>query len=106
MRRAQSPSQMSSTPSARSVAGIGLAAFLALLASDPALAQALDPVVRSATIIRDTGIAIGLITMTAAIGFAGIKVAWMGANFRDVSNLVFGGALAGGAAAIAAIVFA
>ena len=106
MRRAQSPSQTPSTASVRSVTTAGLAALLALLATDPALAQALEPVVRSATIIRDTVIAIGLLLMTAAVVFAGIRVAWMGASFRDVSNLVFGGALAGGGAAIAAIFFA
>lgn len=75
----------------------------ALLMADPAAAQALQPVVRSATIIRDTVVGIALLVMTAAIGIAGFRVAFAGASFRDVSNLVVGGALAGGAAAIAAI---
>jgi type IV secretion system protein VirB2 len=73
------------------------------LMTDPAIAQALAPVVRSATIIRDTVVAVALLVMTAAIGIAGFRVAFSGASFRDVSNLVIGGALAGGAAAIAAI---
>jgi type IV secretion system protein VirB2 len=73
------------------------------LMTDPSIAQALAPVVRSATIIRDTVVAIALLVMTAAIGIAGYRVAFSGASFRDVSNLVVGGALAGGAAAIAAI---
>jgi type IV secretion system protein VirB2 len=85
--------------------GIGAAAVAAsaLLAADPALAQALAPVVRGATIIRDTVVAIALLIMTAAVGIAGFRIAFSGASFRDVSNLVVGGALAGGAAAIAAI---
>lgn len=74
-----------------------------LLMADPAAAQALQPVVRGATIIRDTVVGIALLVMTAAIGIAGFRVAFAGASFRDVSNLVVGGALAGGAAAIAAI---
>jgi hypothetical protein len=82
------------------LASVGLAA---LLLSDPAAAQALAPVVRGATIIRDTVVAIALLVMTAAIGIAGFRVACAGATFRDVANLVVGGALAGGAAAIAAI---
>ena len=73
------------------------------LMTDPVVAQALAPVVRSATIIRDTVVAVALLVMTAAIGIAGFRVAFSGASFRDVSNLVIGGALAGGAAAIAAI---
>lgn len=73
------------------------------LMADPVMAQALAPVVRSATIIRDTVVAVALLVMTAAIGIAGFRVAFSGASFRDVSNLVIGGALAGGAAAIAAI---
>lgn len=75
----------------------------ALLMAEPAAAQALQPVVRATTIIRDTVVAIALLVMTAAIGIAGFRVAFSGATFRDVSNLVMGGALAGGAAAIAAI---
>jgi type IV secretion system protein VirB2 len=74
-----------------------------LLMTDPAAAQALQPVVRATTIIRDTVVGIALLVMTAAIGIAGFRVAFSGASFRDVSNLVMGGALAGGAAAIAAI---
>jgi hypothetical protein len=73
------------------------------LMTDPVVAQALAPVVRSATIIRDTVVAIALLVMTAAVGIAGFRVAFTGASFRDVSSLLVGGALAGGAAAIAAI---
>ena len=78
----------------------------ALLASQPALAQALEPVVRVSTIARDTVIGITLLLMTVAVGLAGYKIAFGGANFRDVSGLLFGGAVCGAAAAIAAVFIA
>ena len=74
-----------------------------LAASNPALAQALAPVVRGATIARDTIVAITLLLMTVGVGIAGYKIMFAGASFRDVSNLLFGGALAGAAAGIAAV---
>lgn len=94
------------TKTSRKSAGLASAVFLAAVATvvcDPAAAQALAPVVRGATIIRDTVVGIALLVMTVAVGVAGFRVAFAGASFRDVSNLVVGGALAGGAAAIAAI---
>ena len=74
-----------------------------LAATNPAFAQALEPVVRGATIARDTIVGITLFLMTVAVGLAGYKIAFSGASFRDVSSLMFGGAICGGAAAIAAI---
>ena len=75
----------------------------ALAAANPAMAQALEPVVRGATIARDTVVAITLLLMTVGVGMAGYKIMFAGASFRDVSNLLFGGANAGAAAAIAAV---
>lgn len=75
----------------------------ALAATNPAMAQALEPVSRAANIVRDTVVGITLVMMTIAVGIAGYKIAFAGANFRDVSNLVFGGAVCGAAAAIAAV---
>ena len=75
----------------------------ALVATSPVMAQALEPVSRAATIVRDTVVGITLLMMTIAVGIAGYKIAFAGANFRDVSNLVFGGAVSGAAAAIAAV---
>ena len=69
----------------------------ALAASNPAMAQALEPVVRGATIARDTVVAITLLLMTVGVGMAGYKIMFAGASFRDVSNLLFGGAIAGAA---------
>jgi hypothetical protein len=77
-----------------------------LAATSPATAQALAPVVRGATIARDTVVAITLVLMTVGVGIAGYKIMFAGASFRDVSNLLFGGALAGAAAAIAAVFIA
>ena len=75
----------------------------ALAASNPTMAQALEPVVRAATIARDTVVAITLLLMTVGVGMAGFKIMFAGASFRDVSNLLFGGAVAGAAAAIATV---
>lgn len=74
-----------------------------LAATNPAFAQALEPVVRGATIARDTIVGITLLLMTVAVGIAGYKIAFSGATFRDVTGLMLGGAICGGAAAIAAI---
>jgi hypothetical protein len=78
----------------------------AIAATSPAMAQALEPVVRGATIARDTIVAITLLLMTVGVGMAGYKIMFAGASFRDVSNLLFGGAIAGAAAAIAAVFIA
>lgn len=78
----------------------------ALAATSPAMAQALEPVVRGATIARDTVVAITLLLMTVGVGMAGYKIMFAGASFRDVSNLLFGGAIAGAAAGIAAVFMA
>jgi hypothetical protein len=84
----------------------GAAVLAALFATSPAMAQALEPVVRGATIARDTVVAITLLLMTVGVGMAGYKIMFAGASFRDVSNLLFGGAIAGAAAAIAAVFIA
>lgn len=87
----------------RCVFTVAAAGAMALLMTDPATAQALAPVVRASTIVRDTVVGICLLLLTAAIGIAGYRIAFAGASFRDVANLVIGGAIAGGAAAIATI---
>ena len=72
-------------------AAIALLVFgAALAATSPAMAQALEPVVRGATIARDTVVAITLLLMTVGVGMAGYKIMFAGASFRDVSNLLFG----------------
>lgn len=95
--------RLSSQPGATRIV-VSLAVLAAALSvASPAMAQALAPVVRGATIARDTVVAITLVLMTVGVGIAGYKIMFSGATFRDVSNLLFGGALAGAAAAIAAV---
>ena len=98
------PSHLKFSSSAARRAGVVATLLgMGLAACNPAWAQALDPVVRGATIARDTIVAITLLLMTVGVGLAGYKIMFAGASFRDVSNLLFGGALAGAAAAIAAV---
>ena len=83
---------------------LGLALMIASLGMvEPAMAQALAPVVRASTIVRDTVTAVCLLLLTAAWGMAGYKIAFAGANFRDVSANIIGGAVAGSAATMAAL---
>lgn len=83
-----------------------LAMTITTLGMEPAMAQALAPVVRASTIVRDTVTGVCLLLLTAAWGMAGYKVAFAGANFRDVSANIIGGAIAGGAATMAALFIA
>ena len=90
----------------RAFPAMAAAYYLYVADADAAMAQALEPVVRGATIARDTVVAITLLLMTVGVGMAGYKIMFAGASFRDVSNLLFGGAIAGAAAAIAAVFIA
>jgi type IV secretion system protein VirB2 len=95
---------ISKTPATSHRNALALACLVsALAATSPVMAQALEPVARAANIARDTVVGITLVMMTIAVVIAAYKIMFAGANFRDVSNLVFGGAVAGGAAAIAAV---
>jgi len=82
---------------------IGAAMLATAMLADPATAQALEPVVRAGTIIRDTVVGLCLLLLTTAWGIAGYKIAFTSANVRDVSGNIIGGAIAGGAAALAAV---
>ncbi len=82
---------------------LAVAMTIATLGMEPAMAQALAPVVRASTIVRDTVVGVALLLLTAAWGMAGYKVAFAGANFRDVSANIIGGAIAGSAGAMAAL---
>ncbi|MEY8876934.1 MAG: TrbC/VirB2 family protein [Leptothrix sp. (in: b-proteobacteria)] len=74
----------------------------------PLLAHAGIPS-KPATIVTNivtmlTGLGVGL--FTAACMWTGYKMAFAGAQFRDVSNILWGGVLAGGAAGFAGWLFA
>ena len=87
----------------RKTVAFATATALAVLASTPAYAQVLQPVVNASALIQNTVTAVALGLMTIAVTVAGYKIMFAGANFRDVSNLLIGGAVSGGAAAIAAL---
>lgn len=84
-----------------------LLATLAVLCL-PALAHAGLP--DKPTLIVDNIVtllaSVGVGLFTAACMWVGYKMAFSGAQFRDVSNILWGGVLAGGAAGFAAWLFA
>jgi TrbC/VIRB2 pilin len=82
---------------------LALLMVTAVLMTDPAMAQVLEPVRRTSNIIRDTMVAICLAVLTVAWGIAGYKVAFQGADFRSVTGPIVGGAMAGSAAIMAAL---
>lgn len=85
-------------------AALGAVTFAASMALvDPVLAQALEPVNRASNIMRDTIVTVCLAILTIAWGVAGFKIAFAGANFRDMSGPIIGGAIAGSAATLAAV---
>ena len=68
--------------------------------------RSLPPGTTARAVHRDRGASIADLTPTSAWGMAGYKVAFAGANFRDVSANIIGGAIAGGAATMAALFIA
>lgn len=68
-----------------------------------AQAQVFQPVVTISTLLLNTLTAITLVVGTIAVCIAGWKILFQGASFRDVSNLLIGGAVSGGAGTIAAL---
>ncbi|WP_051244494.1 TrbC/VirB2 family protein [Azohydromonas australica] len=82
-----------------------LSAFLAAvaLASLPMAAHAgLPDIAGKANAIAAWLIGAGLAVMTGAVVWAGFRVLFQGADFRSLSNLLWGGLLIGGAAIFAA----
>lgn len=74
---------------------------LVLLTSSPAFAQIskVNTVMANVQAVL-TGVAVTIFTIT--IMWAGFKLAWQHAKWSDISNIVIGGILVGGAAGIAA----
>lgn len=88
---------------------LAAAAFLTLLALAPELAHATastDKVTDAVTNITALLTAVGIGIVTIAVMMAGYKMAFQGARLVDVSNVLIGGTLAGGAAGLAAWIFA
>lgn len=74
-------------------------ASMTVLAS-PAFAQ-ISKVNSVMTAVQTTLTGVSVAAFTVAIIWAGFKMAWSGAKWADVSNIVFGGILVGGASGIA-----
>jgi hypothetical protein len=79
-------------------AAIGTATML----TSRAYAAALGPVTAGNQIIADTVLAVTLPAMTACWGYVGIKHMWGGQQLQELAKPLWGGVIAGGAAAFAA----
>lgn len=80
-------------------------ALLLFVAASPALAGAgggFDKVEETADEVVELLVTIAVVVVTAAIMWAGYKMIWAGAKLADVANILIGGTLIGGAAALAA----
>lgn len=73
-----------------------------LMAAQPAFAQ-IDKVNTTMTMIQNVLVGVSLIAFTIALMWAGFKMAFQHAKWSEISNIVIGGILVGGAAAIAAL---
>ncbi len=78
-------------------------ALLSLFAMAPslALAQGFDKINTTVTSIQTLMVTISVAVVTIAIIWAGFKMIFQGARLSDVANVLVGGAIIGGAAAIA-----
>jgi type IV secretion system protein VirB2 len=78
-------------------------ALLSLVAMAPslALAQGFDKISTTVTSIQTLMVTISVAVVTIAIIWAGFKMIFQGARLSDVANVLVGGAIIGGAAAIA-----
>ena len=99
MKANQSQAQAKSTVPTGLKASV-LMLFVALV-SNPAFAQIskVNSVMANVQAVL-TGVAVTIFTIT--IMWAGFKLAWQHAKWSDISNIVIGGILVGGAAGIAA----
>ena len=99
----QSRTQISfSSRSSKLLAGMALA--LALLPPRIALAQGFDKINTTITNVNTILVTISIAVVTIAIIWAGFKMIFQGARLADVSNVLIGGTLVGGAAAFASYI--
>lgn len=71
------------------------------MSATPAFAQ-LQKVTTTLTMIQTTLVSIAVVCLTIAIIWAGFKMIFQHARWTDISNIIIGGILIGGSAAIAA----
>ncbi len=78
-------------------------ALLGLAALSPSLtlAQGFEKINTTVTSIQTLMVTISVAVVTIAIIWAGFKMIFQGARLSDVANVLVGGAIIGGAAAIA-----
>ncbi len=82
------------------LAPLGIAG-LQLLASPATLAQGFDKVNQTVMNVNAILVTISIAIVTIAIIWAGFKMIFQGARLADVANVLIGGTLIGGAAAMA-----
>lgn len=85
----------------RSWRSTALTAAIIGTTTSPAFAQ-LDKVATTMTTIQVMLVSISVITLTIAIMWAGYKMIFDHARWTDISNILIGGILIGGATSIAA----
>ena len=76
-------------------------AVLMACASQVALAQGFDKINTTVTNVNTILVTISIAVVTIAIIWAGFKMIFQGARLVDVSNILIGGTLIGGAGAMA-----
>jgi type IV secretion system protein VirB2 len=89
-----------------SIRALAQQATAAVLANLPALAtaQGFERISTTVTNVQTLLVTISVAVVTIAIIWAGFKMIFQGARLSDVANVLIGGALIGGAAAIATYV--
>jgi type IV secretion system protein VirB2 len=100
MNHSATPSQASAIPWVRRRTLQSIAAALTAAAS-PAFAQ-IARVNTVMTNIQTTLVGVSVIAFTIALIWAGFKMAFQHAKWSEISNIVIGGIIVGGAAGIAA----
>ncbi|MCY4754640.1 TrbC/VirB2 family protein [Pelomonas aquatica] len=78
-----------------------LALQLALLSTSPAFAAGFDKINDTVLNVNTILVTVSIAVVTIAIIWAGFKMIFQGARLVDVSNILIGGTLIGGAGAMA-----
>lgn len=75
-----------------------------VMAHEPAEAQGFDKVNQTVMNVNAILVTISIAVVTIAIIWAGFKMIFQGARLADVANVLIGGTLVGGAAAMASYI--
>jgi type IV secretion system protein VirB2 len=81
---------------------LAILAVLVFLCSHPAMAQ-IEAATSVMNMLKTTLVAVAVVVVTCAIMWAGFKMIFQAAGFKDVANIFIGAIFIGGAAAIAAL---